>query len=210
MKRQSILVLAVFISIAVLGICECAFADLYGASGSIVAWGSNIFGPLDVPSGNDFVAISTGSSCALALRSDGSLATWGDVYRVGSFWVPSGNNYVAIAGGAQRALALKDEGSIVAWDYRGTYHYAPSGNDFVAISGGYWHLALRSDGSLESWGVSNGPDSPSGMPSGSDFFLQYLQVKDMVWQYAQTVRLLGGGITIGDKSMFLWEMTMLL
>jgi hypothetical protein len=112
MKRQSVLVLV----IVLLFLSVPCFSGA-PTTGSIVAWGSNNrFGQLDIPSGDDFVAISTGSSCALALRSDGSLATWGDVYDFGSFWVPSGNDYVAIAGGAQRALALKDDGSLVGWD----------------------------------------------------------------------------------------------
>jgi hypothetical protein len=149
MKRQAIVGVALVFSATALALCECAFAH---PSGSIVAWGSNTFGQLTVPPGDDFVAISAGSSCALALRSDGTLAAWADVYRVGNIWVPPGNNYVAIAGGVSGALALKSDGSLVAWgdQYPAQYRYAPPGNDFVAISATSWNLALRSDGSLVS------------------------------------------------------------
>lgn len=68
MRRQSVLVLAVVFSVAVLGICECAFADLYGALGSIVAWGDNSFGQLNVPLGNDFVAVAVRRPCEHTLR----------------------------------------------------------------------------------------------------------------------------------------------
>jgi len=68
MRRLSILVLSVVFSIAILGTCKSAFADLYGASGSIVAWGDNSFGQLNVPLGNDFVAVAVRRPCEHTLR----------------------------------------------------------------------------------------------------------------------------------------------
>jgi hypothetical protein len=48
------------------------------ADGSIVAWGNNDFGQLDVPAPNTgFVAVAAGNSFSIGLRSDGSVAMWG-------------------------------------------------------------------------------------------------------------------------------------
>jgi hypothetical protein len=70
MKRQSILVLVVVFSVAVVGVCEFAFADFAGQSGSIVACGENDWGQLNnVPAGGDFVATSCDYYWNLALMT---------------------------------------------------------------------------------------------------------------------------------------------
>ncbi|MAE66785.1 MAG: hypothetical protein CMJ18_21155 [Phycisphaeraceae bacterium] len=47
--------------------------------GSLNAWGWSQYGQTDVPSGNDFVAVASGSWHNLALRSNGSIVGWGYV-----------------------------------------------------------------------------------------------------------------------------------
>src|SRR5215510_10824273 len=83
---------------------------VWGApAGSIVAWGSNEYGELNTPPGDDFVAIeaSRDDYHCLALRADGSLAGWGwnygdpdlgvgDVF-YGQATVPVGNDFKAIS-----------------------------------------------------------------------------------------------------------------
>ena len=49
-------------------------------------------------------------------------------------------------------------GTITSWGYDGEYQVTdtPSGTNFTAIAGGAYHgLALKSDGSLISWGRDN-------------------------------------------------------
>src|SRR5262245_11626288 len=48
------------------------------ADGTVVAWGDNEFGQLDVPAGlTDVIAIAAGDDHSLALKSDGTVVAWG-------------------------------------------------------------------------------------------------------------------------------------
>lgn len=137
------------------------------SDGSLVAWGRNDRGQLDVPPGNDFVALARGAMThhGLALRADGSIAGWGD-NDWGQSTPPPGNDFAAVSVGAGWSLALRQDGSLVAW---GSNPYGqtdtPAGT-FVRISaGGHWGLAQRIDGSLVAWGwnVQNQQDVPTGV-----------------------------------------------
>ena len=59
-----------------------------------------------MPAGNDFVAIAAGGRHSLALKSDGSLAAWGN-NDYGQTNVPPGNDFVAIAAGYLHSLAIQ-------------------------------------------------------------------------------------------------------
>jgi len=141
--------------------------------GIIVAWGNyNYFGQLDVPDGNDFVAIAAGQSHGLAIRSDGTLVAWGN-----NDWglanVPDGNDFVAVATGGTHGLALRSNGKIEAWGGEGNNHGqcdVPDGN-YIAIGAGHMHsLAIRTDGSIAHWGYHT--DRPYNTPpSGNDFIM---------------------------------------
>ncbi len=63
------------------------------------------YGAKTPPLGNDFTAISAGLSFALALRSDGSIAAWGD-NSCAQINPPVGNNFVDVAAGGFFGLAL--------------------------------------------------------------------------------------------------------
>jgi alpha-tubulin suppressor-like RCC1 family protein len=115
------------------------------------------------------VTIAAGGYHSLALKSDGSLTSWGwNEYGQGN--PPKGNDFNAIsAGWGNNYLALKSDGSIVGWgrnwDNQAT---PPDGNDFKAISAGRNHsLALKSDGSIICWG--NNEIGQATPPYGNDF-----------------------------------------
>ena len=101
-------------------------------------------------------ALAAGLSHSLALRSDGTVSTWGGD-NFGQMNIPGGlSNVVAIAGGGNHSLALRSDGTVAAWgdnDYGQTT--IPTGlNNVVAIAGGMFHnLALRSDGTVVGWGA---------------------------------------------------------
>ena len=86
------------------------------ADGTVIAWGNNNYGQINIPVGlNKVVQISAGGNHSLALKADGTVVAWGDNYN-GQINIPAGlNNVVQIAAGGGHSLALKVDGSIVAW-----------------------------------------------------------------------------------------------
>lgn len=123
------------------------------SDGRVVVWGA-VAGPLAVaPGGDDFVAIAAGSAHALALRSDGTIAAWGDNY-FGQLAVPplpAGLAYTAVAAGSTHSVALRSDGQVVTTYFPfGTSNPLPPlgpGQRWVRIATGYWQtVAWRSDG----------------------------------------------------------------
>ena len=103
------------------------------------------------------VAIAGGTWHHLALRSDGTVAVWGEGLDIGAnLSVPPGlTNAVAIAAGAYFSMALTAEGTVVAWGdgSQGQTNVPPDLTNAVAIAAGDYHgLALRSDGTVIAWG----------------------------------------------------------
>ncbi|MFT4543264.1 MAG: hypothetical protein ACI835_005734 [Planctomycetota bacterium] len=117
-----------------------------------------------------YVQISAGAKHTLALRSDGTIAAWGnngdgqcDVPAL-----PTGLTYVEVsAGGGVRfdftdnevydfgfSVARRSDGSVVQWGYTwGVVPPLPTGLSYVEIDAGNAHtLARRSDGSVVAWG----------------------------------------------------------
>jgi hypothetical protein len=87
----------------------------------------------------------------MGLRSDGSVAAWGD-NTYGQCNVPYPNSgFVAIAAGSQHSLGLKWDGSIAAW---GDTAYGQTGvptsaqGAFAVAAGGHRSLALRPDAAV--------------------------------------------------------------
>jgi alpha-tubulin suppressor-like RCC1 family protein len=122
----------------------------------VVAWGNNLYGQTNVPSGlNSVVAIAAGGGDCLALTEDGLVVGWGN-----SGWgqtnVPRGlSNVAAVAVGSQHSLALTAQGDVVAWGYNyyGQTNVPPGLSNVVAIAAGGNHsLALTADGQVLAWG----------------------------------------------------------
>lgn len=137
-------------------------------AGEIVGWGGNGFGQLNVPAGEDFIAVSAGTGHGLALRSNGTLAGWG-LNGSGQATVPAGNNYVAISAGGFHSMAIKSDGSLVGWgsNAQGQIN-VPAGTDFVAVAaGGDFSVALRSNGTLVAWGSND--HGQRNVPAGTTF-----------------------------------------
>ncbi len=120
----------------------------------LVTWGGN-FRPITVKKPNrDFTAIShsTVGVNTLALKSDGSIVTWGTS-------LPSPNkDFVAISAGAIHCLGLKSDGSVVAWGNNayGQCDVPFPSRDFVSIAAGeYCSLGIKPDGSIVAWGSND-------------------------------------------------------
>lgn len=125
------------------------------------------------------LGIAAGQSQALALRSDGSVWTWGTNQvgemgisnLTGSYYplrIPGLTNVTGIAAGWQHSLAVEGNGTVWTW---GTNNGGQLGNgnsnsavpvqvsgitNAVAVSGGFAHsLALLANGQVLAWGTNS-------------------------------------------------------
>ena len=118
-----------------------------------------------MPNGlGNVVAISAGFDSSLALKSDGTVVSWGYPQPYfGWLWpyfsgaVPPADltNVIAIATGADFGLALKSDGTVVGWGYNGEGQVSvPDGlTNVVSVAAGFYHsLALKGDGTVTGWG----------------------------------------------------------
>ena len=155
-----------FLGVVLLFVSGAAHA---AAAGRPVAWGCGglSFGQCSVPSGlNGVTAVAAGEGHSLALKSDGTVISWGCAYYLQCI-VPSGlSGVAAIAAGNVHSLALKGDGTVVAWGC-GTPGYdvgqcaVPSGlTGVTAIAAAPSHsLALKGDGTVVAWGCRFPSDS---------------------------------------------------
>ena len=122
--------------------------------GSIVGWGSQVFG-VDLNRG--FVKVAAGDWHSLGLKADGSIVAWGS-NNYAQCSVPEPNaGFVAVAAGGYHSLGLKADGSIAAWGYNlyGQCSVPAPNAGFVALAGGGHHsLGLKADGSIVAWGTT--------------------------------------------------------
>jgi len=142
------------------------------AIGSIVAWGDDWAGQVtDTPAGTTFTAISAFSDTSAALKSDGSLAGWGNNGDPpdGRASPPSGTDYVAVSQGNTHGLALRSNGSIAGWGNNDYGQQDFSGTDYAAVeTGDAVSFALFTNGSIVHRGYIGGSNL-NFVPSGNDF-----------------------------------------
>jgi alpha-tubulin suppressor-like RCC1 family protein len=153
------------------------------------------FSPVVVSGASNIVAIAAGGNHSLALKSDGTLLAWGanfsgqlgndDSSFLDKFTpvpVVGASNIVAIAGGLNHSLALKKDGTVLAWgsDEKGqlgdgttladktTPTPVSGASDIVAIAAGGLHsLALKSNGTMQSWGEDEQAQLGNGATTGN-------------------------------------------
>ncbi len=121
-------------------------------AGAIVGWGNRV---VAVDLGADFVKVASGLGHSVALKTDGSIVTWGSNEYGQCSFPPPNAGFVAIAGGGGHSLGVKADGSIVAWGHNsyGQCDVPAPNSGFVAVAGGGEHsLGLKVDGSIVAWG----------------------------------------------------------
>jgi len=112
--------------------------------------------PSDLPAAlSNVIAIAAGEYHVLALKADGTVATWPMSYYSLPLLtnVPARvTNVVAIAAGGNVSMALRADGSVIAWGVGPTN--APIGvSNVIAIATSGSHcLAVRSNGTVIGWG----------------------------------------------------------
>lgn len=167
------------------------FSALIRADGSLWMMGSNVNGQLGIGATDSsqhpaatqpmpsttWLSVACGTSHTAAVRSDGSLWTWGynsygqlgdgtTTQRPSPAQLGADTNWVKVSAGAYFTLGLRSDGTLWAWGYNTdgqmgngntSVQYAPvqvgSASNWADIScGGYHTLALKQDGTLWAWG----------------------------------------------------------
>ncbi len=151
--------------------------------------------PVQAGTPSGIIAIAGGNFHSMALRNDGTVYVWGD-NQYGQLGdgtnlpslVPEQvlglSGIVAIAAGGYHSLALKNDGTVYAWGYSS---YGQLGHDVdtlvlytahpvlvedlsgvAAISGGgFYSLALKTDGTVWTWGANSHGELGNGSTIGS-------------------------------------------
>ena len=136
--------------------------------------------------------VSLGQDHGLALRSDGTVVSWGsDIHgQLGigrslistiPLKVPGLSSVRSIAGGSAHSLAVRKDGTVWAWGAnahgqlgdgtaidRSSPVQVPGVTNAVMACGGYWHTAaLRQDGTVWTWGTNSYGQLANGTPDGA-------------------------------------------
>jgi len=164
--------------------------------GTLWTWGFNIYGPLGIndttnratpvttfAGGTNWKQVSTGGYHTAAIKTDGTLWTWGyngqgqlgtnDTTNrntpVTTF--AGGTNWKQVSGGAASNIscAIKTDGTLWVWGYNNygqlgtndtTNRNTPvttfaGGSNWKSVAGGWYHTAaIKTDGTLWVWGTS--------------------------------------------------------
>jgi len=153
--------------------------------GAVVGWGANHYGQATgVPSTNypytasgevtlagqkltNVIAIDAAGWQSLALKSDGTVVSWGR-NDYGQCDVPAGlSNVVAVAGGSFHSLALKADSTVASWgdSLYGQTNVPVGLSNVVAVAAGTHHsLSLKADGTVMAWG--NNGYGQTNVPAG--------------------------------------------
>ena len=118
-----------------------------------------------------FTAVDAGYLCTTAIRTDGTLVSWGYVglnYNVGQVTDTPAGTFSAVAVSNWTSAAIRTDGTLVSWglnDY-GQVSGTPAGTFSAVAVGPRQSIAIRTDGTLVSWG-SNAFGLVSNTPAGT-------------------------------------------
>jgi hypothetical protein len=119
-----------------------------------MARGSNSSGQSNVPAAaTNVIAIAAGGDCSFALRTDGVVIAWGNLWLVPT----SATNIASLAAGGSDALALRTDGVLIPWG--GNYYdqaLVPTSatNVVVMSAGGDHNIVLLAGGTVATWGAN--------------------------------------------------------
>jgi alpha-tubulin suppressor-like RCC1 family protein len=174
-----------------------AFSLGLASDGTVFGWGGNVVGAaIGITNGypcsasgqviiggkplSNVVGLAAGRTHSIALKNDGTVATWGGI-GAGKPSVPLDlSNIMAVAAGADGSLVLKNNGTVSGWDMQLPSRFKKTGEDLedqvsqgltniVAIAAApeyFWkNYALAKDGTVKEWHNQHGAtlDSVAGL-----------------------------------------------
>ena len=138
------------------GIAEVRAGELHTAArridGSVIAWGDNIYGQLNVPAGLVATKIDAGSLHTLALTPSGGVVCWGACAGAPK---AAASGMADLAAGYEHSLAWNESGTLLAWgrnDFGQSTVPATLPATKQAAGGIYSTLSLGFDGVVRAWG----------------------------------------------------------
>jgi alpha-tubulin suppressor-like RCC1 family protein len=174
--------------------CGAVHTIALKTDGTLWSWGQNFYGQLGVNDntyrstpvttligGTNWKSIAGGGIHTVALKTDGTLWTWGynangqlGVNDITSRSTPvttllGGTNWKSISCGGNNTVAIKTDGTLWTWGYNAngqlgvndiTNRSTPvttllGGTNWKSIFTGYYHtIALKTDGTLWNWGYN--------------------------------------------------------
>ena len=138
-------------------------------NGGVVAWGKNDHGQATVPiqAQSDVAQVAAGGIFSMALRTNGSVLTWGAASIVTNDPGTLGSGVTAIAAGESHALALKN-GEVIAWgDGSAGQCTVPVElqSGVTAIAAGHLYSMALKNGAVHVFGVEPGDPYEYGIRS---------------------------------------------
>ncbi len=123
------------------------------------------------PTSRGWIAVSAGANHTCGIRTDGTVACWGD-----NRWGqanPPGGTFTTVSASFGHTCGIRTNGRVACWGYI----YADLAGEFISISSGIFHsCGVRIDGTVACWGEENdyGTTTPptgefASVSAGRDF-----------------------------------------
>ena len=175
-------------------VTDYALIDQYAMTGTLWTWGRNNYGQLGdntathrsspvqtIASGTNWKQVVGGYYHTVAIKTDGTLWTWGQnttgqlgdnsiTHRSSPIQtIAGGTNWKSVAGGLYHTAAIKTDGTLWLWGYNaygqlGDNSITPKsspvqtisgGTNWKSVAGGAFHTAaIKTDGTLWTWGLN--------------------------------------------------------